>query len=58
VIPEVWALLDRAYRQYGVFPTLLERDFNIPPLVELLTEVDEIATRQRHAQENPGVNVA
>jgi uncharacterized protein (UPF0276 family) len=58
VIPEVWALLDRAYRQYGVFPTLLERDFNIPPLAELLTEVDEIVTRQRDAQENTGVNVA
>lgn len=58
VIPEVWALLDRAYQQYGVFPTLLERDFNIPPLAELLTEVDEIVARQRASQENNGVNVA
>ena len=31
VIDAVWELLDRAYRQFGVFPTLLERDFNFPP---------------------------
>ena len=46
VLPEVWDLLDAAYRQYGVFPTLLERDFNIPPLPELLGEVDQIVTLQ------------
>jgi len=42
VLPEVWDLLDAAYRRYGVFPTLLERDFNIPPLQELLGEVEHI----------------
>lgn len=42
VLPEVWDMLDAAYKQYGVFPTLLERDFNIPPLPELLGEVDRI----------------
>jgi uncharacterized protein (UPF0276 family) len=46
VLPEVWDLLDAAYRQYGVFPTLLERDFNIPPLPELLGEVDRIVEIQ------------
>jgi uncharacterized protein (UPF0276 family) len=46
VLPEVWDLLDAAYRQYGVFPTLLERDFNIPPLPELLGEVDRIVALQ------------
>jgi len=42
VIEPVWDLLDKAYRHVGVVPTLLERDFNIPPLPELLTEVDRI----------------
>jgi uncharacterized protein (UPF0276 family) len=42
VIPDVWALLDRAYQTFGVFPTLLERDFNFPPVPELLAEVDRI----------------
>jgi len=51
VIEPVWALLERAYQRFGVFPTLLERDFNIPPLAQLTGEVERIAelqaTRQR-----------
>lgn len=58
VLPEVWDLLDEAYARYGVFPTLLERDFNIPPLAELLGEVDEIVLRQNRYQEASGANVA
>ncbi|MCB1799574.1 MAG: DUF692 family protein, partial [Gammaproteobacteria bacterium] len=58
VLPEVWDLLDAAYAQYGVFPTLLERDFNIPPLSELLSEVDRIAQYQARWQESSGANVA
>ncbi len=58
VLPEVWDLLDAAYAQYGVFPTLLERDFNIPPLSELLGEVDRIAQYQARWQESSGANVA
>jgi uncharacterized protein (UPF0276 family) len=42
VIPSVWTLLDKAYQTFGVFPTLLERDFNFPPVPELLAEVDHI----------------
>ena len=49
VIGDVWDLLDKAYELFGVFPTLLERDFNIPPLPELLSEVDTIiAMQQQH----------
>ncbi len=44
---DVWALLDQAYALHGVKPTLLERDFNFPPLGELLDEVDRIRTLQR-----------
>jgi uncharacterized protein (UPF0276 family) len=46
VIDPVWDLLEKAYEQFGVFPTLLERDFNIPPLTELITEVRTIARLQ------------
>ena len=50
VIPDVWALLDEAYAAFGVFPTLLERDFNFPPVRELLDEVQQIRDIQaRHA---------
>lgn len=48
VIDPVWALLEQAYEQHGVMPTLLERDFNIPPLVELKAEVQHIQ-RLQHA---------
>lgn len=49
VIAPVWALLETAYAEFGVMPTLLERDFNIPPVPELLAEVDQIRQRQQHA---------
>ena len=46
VIDPVWGLLAEAYRLCGALPTLLERDFNLPPLVELLAEVDQIRQLQ------------
>ncbi|MGQ0530410.1 MAG: HvfB family MNIO-type RiPP peptide maturase [Panacagrimonas sp.] len=42
VIDPVWQLLERAYAKLGATPTLLERDFNIPPLAELMTELQQI----------------
>ena len=39
VVDPVWRLLETAYDHFGVFPTLLERDFNIPPLDDLIREV-------------------
>ncbi|KAF0101908.1 MAG: hypothetical protein FD187_59 [bacterium] len=46
VIDPVWQLLDTAYELLGTHPTCLERDFNIPPLAELLPEVEHIARLQ------------
>jgi uncharacterized protein (UPF0276 family) len=46
IIDPVWKLLGKAYELYGVFPTLLERDFNIPAIPELLKEVNTIRTMQ------------
>ncbi|MCZ6560554.1 MAG: DUF692 domain-containing protein [Gammaproteobacteria bacterium] len=47
VIDPVWQLLDKAYEHCGVVPTLLERDFNIPPLADLLSEMDVIIELQK-----------
>jgi uncharacterized protein (UPF0276 family) len=52
VIDPVWNILHKAYEHFGVFPTLLERDFNIPPMPELLTEVEQIAAMQNQWQSN------
>lgn len=46
VIDPVWALLREAYSLFGTFPTLLERDANIPPLPVLMKEVNYIAELQ------------
>ena len=49
VAEPVWKLLDEAYALYGVQPTVLERDFNFPPLEELLDEVGRVRSRQSAA---------
>ena len=47
VIDPVWELLDKAYKLHGVFPTLLERDFNIPEINVLTKELDIIIQLQQ-----------
>lgn len=56
---DVWKLLEFTYQQHGkqygqqhgqesrTIPTLLERDFNIPNVTELLDEIDIIHTLQK-----------
>jgi len=51
VIDPVWDLLEETYRTFGVFPTLLERDFNIPPLQDLVKEVEHIVQLQQRYKE-------
>ena len=46
VIDPVWDILDKAYELFGNMPTLLERDFNFPPLDELMQEVHTIRNLQ------------
>ncbi|ENW97051.1 DUF692 domain-containing protein [Acinetobacter sp. NIPH 298] len=43
----VWKLLAFTYQQYGVKPTLLERDFNIPTWQELQDELAMIQSIQK-----------
>jgi uncharacterized protein (UPF0276 family) len=47
VIDPVWTLLSEAYRRLGAVPTVLERDFNLPPLPALLQEVASIRGLQQ-----------
>jgi uncharacterized protein (UPF0276 family) len=44
-----WRLLAEAYAHFGPVPTLLERDFNFPPIEELLDEVRQIRSLQADA---------
>jgi uncharacterized protein (UPF0276 family) len=53
IIDPVWRLLDQAYRQFGPLPTLLERDFNIPPLAALSDELATIRRQQKTARDRP-----
>ncbi len=46
VIDPVWDILDKAYELFGNMPTLLERDFNFPPMNELMQEVHTIRNLQ------------
>jgi uncharacterized protein len=54
VIDPVWSLLELAYQRIGPVPTLLERDFNFPPLPELLREVAHIGALQQAAGRQVG----
>ena len=56
VRPEVWALYREAVKLWGAVPVTLERDDRIPPLIELITELDcarvhfhSVAEGQQHA---------
>ena len=51
MIQNVWQLLDQAYQLFGPMPTLLERDLNIPPVAELLGELDQIRSIQNDHQD-------
>ena len=48
---QAWSLLKDAYAHFGPVPTLLERDFNFPPLEELLDEVRQIRRYQAEADQ-------
>ena len=52
-----WQLLQDAYDHFGPVPTLLERDFNFPPISELLAEVGRIRSLQTAAANKAVANV-
>ena len=52
VLDDVYDLLGYALRRVGAVPVLLERDNNIPPLDELLSEVETLWSIYRKATED------
>ncbi len=53
---QAWQLLREAYSLFGPVPTLLERDFNFPPMDELLDEVRRIKQLQAEAGNRKAAN--
>jgi uncharacterized protein len=54
VCDAVWALYEHAVRRLGAVPTMIERDDHIPPLAELLAELDHARAVQAAALIAPG----
>lgn len=55
VCEPVWQLLDYAYQCHGVFPTLLERDFNLPQMQVLEAELWQIKACQQRADQRAAI---
>jgi len=53
VIDAVWSLYEAAVRHFGVVPTMIERDDNIPELGELLAELDVARRLAAQASASP-----
>ena len=55
VIPPVWALYAEAIKRFGNISTMIERDDNMPPLAELLAEINQARTIAKQAllEESP-----
>jgi uncharacterized protein len=49
VCEPVWALYEYAVQRFGLLPTMIERDDNMPPLAALLDELDIARRRAAHA---------
>jgi uncharacterized protein (UPF0276 family) len=53
VADPVWALYQRAIERLGPVATMIERDDRIPPLAQLLAELDRARTLARRARAKP-----
>ena len=53
---QAWQLLEEAYALFGSVPTLLERDFNFPPMDELMDEVRRIKQLQLTTEKRQAAN--
>jgi uncharacterized protein (UPF0276 family) len=49
VCDAVWALYGFVHQLYGAIPTMIERDDDIPPLDDLLSELATVRRLQQHA---------
>ncbi len=48
IVEDVWSLYGAALRRFGPVSTMVERDANIPPLAELVGELDRAREIARH----------
>lgn len=55
VADPVWALFEQAVRRFGPVSTLIERDDDIPPLQQLLSELDKSRAVAAGVQEEPAL---
>ncbi len=47
VIDPVWSLYEDAVRRFGAVSTMIERDADIPPLADVMTELEQARRRAR-----------
>jgi len=57
VCEPVWELFEAAIKRFGAVPTLLERDFNVPPFAELEAEVARITAIQNAVLQATSINL-
>jgi uncharacterized protein (UPF0276 family) len=50
-VDPVWDLYAKAVRRFGSVPTMIERDDRIPPLAELVAELDQARRVARSVRE-------
>ncbi len=50
IVDPVWDLYERAVRRFGPIPTMIERDDRIPPLAELVAELEQARRVARTAR--------
>ncbi|MGQ0657213.1 MAG: MNIO family bufferin maturase [Chromatiales bacterium] len=58
IIDPVWELYAEALRRFGLVATMIERDDHIPPLAELLAELNQARAIARSALESAGLHTA
>lgn len=51
IIDPVWQILTDTYKVHGLHPTLIERDFEFPPMAALLDEAAQVRRLQQQALE-------
>ncbi len=56
IIDPVWELYAKAVTRFGAVSTMIERDDNIPPLAELVGELDRARTLGENALKNHAAN--
>lgn len=57
IVPSVWQLYEKAVARFGEVSTMIERDDNIPPLEEVMQELDQVRALAHKIQTKTDVKV-